>query len=335
MANASNHEIIYSPLVNHSYFSADYEMSFRPTESDLSFIQHIVQAPNFGIKQILEVGCGSGGLGQYVSKQTKIPVISTDLCVSNKKNNMTEFSNKRLNSVIPMNSVSSVQKYSDRNTLLLSSFLLPYNTNNSDRYDAKTLQNFKGNLFINVGIYHLDKDVFTAHRGRPIINEILVLNEKQTGSISLKQELNQNWVILDAMPHGQKFIGGISSGITYVVLYARRASLQIPRLSAKETDDKITSLKLTLDKCSHCQIRGKDYKQCSHCKKVKYCCVSCQRSDWATHKKACISSKSKQSKSAQGKGTRRKSRKKFINKFIRKSKKSRKSRKSKRKFLNF
>ena len=59
MANASNHEIIYSPLVNHSYFSADYELSFRPTESDLSFIQHIVQAPNFGIKQILEVGCGS------------------------------------------------------------------------------------------------------------------------------------------------------------------------------------------------------------------------------------------------------------------------------------
>ena len=49
-------------------------------------------------------------------------------------------------------------------------------------------------------------------------------------------------------------------------------------------------------------------------------------------KKECISSKSKQSKSAQGKGTRRKSRKKFINKFIRKSKKSKKS---KKKSLNF
>lgn len=295
MANANNREIIYSELVKHRYFSENYELSFRPTENDIKFMKMILLNKDFKINNIVEIGCGSGGLGQYLSEQTGIKVTSTDLCQSNRGNNMTHFSNKRLNSVIPMNSVRAVNEFSNANSVLLSSYLLPYD-GPEERYDAVTLKNFKGNIFINVGIYDLHPEMFRQYQGNPQLKEVLLLNTNQTGSQSLQNELLENWFILGAMPHGQKIIGGREQGFTYVVAYAK------------------------LDRCSKagCKTRGFNFKQCSRCKTSKYCSRECQANNWKSHKSNCV-------KKASGK---RKSHKK---KYRKNSSKKRKSLKKKAK----
>ena len=265
MAGSINREIIYSELVNHPNFSKDYELSFRPSEKDIQFMKMILLNKDFKINNIVEIGCGSGGLGQYLSEQTGLKVTSTDLCQSNRGNNMTHFANKRLNAVIPMNSVSAVNEFSNANSALLSSYLLPYD-GHEEKYDAVTLKNFKGNIFINVGIYDLHPEMFRQYQRNPQLKEILLLNTNQTGSKSLQKELLENWFILGAMPHGQKIIGGREQGFTYVVAYGK------------------------LDKCSKagCRTRGFNFKQCSQCKTSKYCSRQCQANNWKSHKSNCV-----------------------------------------------
>jgi len=40
--------------------------------------------------------------------------------------------------------------------------------------------------------------------------------------------------------------------------------------------------------CSHCGIKGFDFKRCSNCKTTYYCSANCQRADWAEHKARCL-----------------------------------------------
>lgn len=291
MTDPDNYEIIYSELVRHPYFSEDYELSFRPSENDIKFMKMILLNKDFNINNIVEIGCGSGSLGQYLLQQTGIKIISTDLCQSNKINNMTQFSNKRLNAVISMNSIKAVNEFSNKNSALLSSYLLPYD-GPDEKYDATTLKNFKGNIFINVGIYDLAPEIFRQYQGTPKLNDILLLNTNQTGSQSLQKELLENWFVLGAVPHGQKIINGESQGHAYVVAYAR------------------------LDRCSNsgCKTRGFNFKQCSRCKKVKYCSKKCQTMDWKSHKSNCVKKASgkKKRKSRKNSSKKKKKYKKLV-----------------------
>ncbi|KAG8628327.1 hypothetical protein KVT40_004200 [Elsinoe batatas] len=41
--------------------------------------------------------------------------------------------------------------------------------------------------------------------------------------------------------------------------------------------------------CNACYSTDGQFKACSRCKKVKYCDAECQRKDWKTHKKVCVS----------------------------------------------
>ena len=44
----------------------------------------------------------------------------------------------------------------------------------------------------------------------------------------------------------------------------------------------------SLHTCLNCDKTGESFKFCSHCHKVQYCSVQCQRANWTYHKMDCF-----------------------------------------------
>lgn len=58
--------------------------------------------------------------------------------------------------------------------------------------------------------------------------------------------------------------------------------------AVERVENELESKIISKRKCEYCCMELPDLKKCSRCKSVHYCSVTCQKDDWADHKKVCV-----------------------------------------------